>query len=130
MLHISLDPNIFTKEPWKSIVPPEQRDTFVYVLDHSASVSTEGQIWPKPTGAGSINGSQYVTGQSTSRSLAIGINGEQFDEQTMLTVFGTNGSGGMLQFQLARAVQAGILRVAKENGTFLTANQILTGQLV
>jgi hypothetical protein len=127
MLHISLDPAIFAKEPWASIVPENQRDTFVYVLDHSASVSTEAQIWPKPTGDGMINGSQYVTGQSTSRSLAIGINGEQFDEQTMITVFGTNGSGGMLQFQLARAVQAGILRVAKENGTYLTANQILTG---
>lgn len=124
MLNITLDPNIFTKSPWNKI-PENQRRTFEYVIENAASIATQAHLFPKQD-SGMINGAQYVQGQSTTRALAIGLNGAFLDEATLKNVFSNkdNGGGGSMQSALAYGIQRGILVVKTAAGTTLTADDI------
>ena len=124
MYHIKLNPTIFTKAPWNTI-PETQRRTFVYVVDEAAGIAPEGPIFPVPSGGGLVNGAKYVQGQSTTRWLAIGINGERLDEDTLKYVFLNSAvGGGTMNTNLANAVQRGILIVTKDDGVPMTAAQL------
>ena len=127
MLHISLNPDIFNKEPWKSAVPESQRRTYVYVIENAAGIASQGHLFPTQD-SGLVDGAQYLSGQSTTRAVGIGINGIDLDESTLKHVFINEGvGGGTLVNALAYGVQRGILIVATQAGVPLTAQQIFDG---
>lgn len=126
-MFVRVNPAIFSQAPWKDFTPAQQA-SFHYCIDHSAAGSTQNVFYPRPTAGGTVNALPKLSGQSGARSISIGVNGEHLDSYMFKQVFMCSDQsswGGMLVVHMADAITRGILIATRENGTVITAQNLL-----